>query len=107
MTRRDRQTGDPADGQVSLVIHHAGKCGFDSLRSCAGRHWGERFRIGSNQVVALGSCDGTARWGAVWGWLPANLLNPEPTTSTARPAPRNRTLVELAWELPASGVPVG
>jgi len=57
MTRRDRQTGDPADGQVSLVIHHAGKCGFDSLRSCAGRHWGERFRIGSNQVpgaVALG-----------------------------------------------------
>jgi len=60
MTRRDQQTGDPADGQVSLVIHDAGKCGFDSLRSCAGRHWGERFRIGPNQVpgaVALGSCE--------------------------------------------------
>ena len=49
MMRRDQQTGDPTDGQVSLVINHAGKCGFDSLRSCAGRHWGERFRIGSNK----------------------------------------------------------
>ena len=31
MMRRDQQTGDPADGQVSLVINHADKCGFDSL----------------------------------------------------------------------------
>jgi hypothetical protein len=88
MTRRDQQTGDQADGQVSLVIHPTASAGlirFARAPAAAGANGfvltPTRFRGSRIGFVR------TARWGAVWGWLPANLRNPEPTTSTARPAP--------------------